>query len=41
MYCKTTLGTLRRTFIFNEDGILERFIEKVDTRNAASQILEA
>lgn len=41
MYGKTTLGTLRRTFIFNEDGILERIIEKVDTRNAASQILEA
>lgn len=41
MYGKTTLGTLRRTFIFNEDGILKRIIEKVDTRNAASQILEA
>ena len=41
MYGKTTLGTLRRTFIFNEEGILERVIEKVDTKNAASQILEA
>ena len=40
MYGKTVLGTLRRTFIFNEDGILERIIEKVDTKNAASQILE-
>ena len=40
MYGKTVLGTLRRTFIFNEDGILERIIEKVDTRNAAAQILE-
>lgn len=39
MYGKTVLGTLRRTFIFNEDGILERIIEKVDTRNAAGQIL--
>ena len=41
MYGKTTLGTLRRTFIFDEDGILERIIEKVDTKNAASQILDA
>ena len=39
MYGKTTLGTLRRTFIFDEDGILERIIEKVDTKNAAGQIL--
>jgi peroxiredoxin Q/BCP len=37
---KTSVGTLRRTFIFNEDGVLERLIEKVDTKNHASQILE-
>ncbi|MBR6053706.1 MAG: peroxiredoxin [Bacteroidales bacterium] len=40
MYGKTVLGTLRRTFIFDEDGILTRIIEKVDTKNAAGQILE-
>lgn len=39
MYGKTTFGTLRRTFIFDEGGILERVIEKVDTKNAAGQIL--
>ncbi len=39
MYGKTVYGTLRRTFIFSEDGILERIIEKVDTKNAAGQIL--
>lgn len=39
MYGKTVMGTIRRTFIFNEDGILERIIDKVDTRNHASQIL--
>jgi peroxiredoxin Q/BCP len=39
MYGKTTLGTLRRTFIFDETGILVRIIEKVDTKNAGSQIL--
>ncbi len=39
MYGKTSFGTLRRTFIFDEEGILERVIEKVDTKNAAGQIL--
>jgi len=39
MYGKTVMGTLRRTFIFDADGILERIIEKVDTKNAAAQIL--
>ena len=39
MYGKTVYGTLRRTFIFSEDGTLERIIEKVDTRNAGTQIL--
>ena len=39
MYGKTVLGTLRRTFIFDENGILERIIKKVDTKNAAGQIL--
>ncbi len=39
MYGKTVLGTLRRTFIFDEEGLLERIIEKVDTKNAAAQIL--
>lgn len=27
------------TFIFNEEGILEKLIEKVDTKNHAAQIL--
>jgi peroxiredoxin Q/BCP len=39
MYGKTVMGTLRRTFIFDENGILERVIEKVDTKNHAAQIL--
>jgi peroxiredoxin Q/BCP len=39
MYGKTVLGTIRRTFIFDEEGILERIIEKVDTKNHAEQIL--
>lgn len=39
MYGKSSMGTLRKTFIFNEEGILERIIEKVDTKNHANQIL--
>ena len=39
MYGKTVLGVLRRTFIFDENGILERIIEKGDTKNAARQVL--
>ena len=40
MYGKTVMGTIRRTFIFDENGLLERIIEKVDTKNAANQILD-
>lgn len=37
---KVSVGTLRRTFIFDENGILVRIIEKVDTKNHAAQILD-
>ena len=40
MYGKTTMGTLRKTFIFDEDGFLVKIIDKVDTKDHASQILE-
>ena len=39
MYGKTVMGTIRRTFIFDESATLEKIIEKVDTSNHASQIL--
>ena len=39
MYGKTVMGTIRRTFIFDENGILTRIIEDVDTKNHAAQIL--
>ena len=37
---KKYTGTLRTTFIFNEEGILTKIIEKVDTENHAAQILK-
>ena len=39
MYGKTVMGTIRKTFIFDENGILTEIIEKVDTGNHADQIL--
>ena len=39
LYGKVSLGTLRKTFIFDENGILERIIDKVDTKNHSAQIL--
>lgn len=36
---KTCTGTLRKTFIFDEQGILTQLIEKVDTKNHTEQIL--
>ena len=40
MYGKTVMGTLRRTFIFDENGILTEIIENVATKNHAAQILQ-
>ena len=40
MYGKTVMGTIRKTFIFDENGILTEIIEKVDTKNHADQILK-
>lgn len=39
LYGKTYEGILRKTFIFNENGILEEIIDKVNAKNHAEQIL--
>lgn len=39
LYGKVSMGTLRKTFVFNEDGVLERVIDKVDTKNHSEQLL--
>ena len=39
LYGKTYEGILRKTFIFNENGILEEIIDKVNTKDHAEQIL--
>ena len=38
-YGKVTMGTQRKTYIFDENGICTRVIEKVDTKNHTAQIL--
>ena len=37
---KTYMGIVRTTFIFDEEGICEKVIEKVTSKTAAAQILE-
>lgn len=39
MYGKKYMGILRSTFIINEKGIIERVIEKVNTKAHANQVL--
>jgi thioredoxin-dependent peroxiredoxin len=40
MYGKSYMGVLRKTFIISEKGIIEKIIEKVDTKEHAKQILK-
>lgn len=40
LYGRKYMGTLRRTYIFDEQGILTQIIEKVDTKDHAAQILK-
>ena len=39
LYGKVSMGTLRKTFIFDEEGTLVKVIDKVNTKDHASQIL--
>lgn len=36
---KICIGTLRKTFVFDEQGTLVQIVEKVDTKNHADQLL--
>ncbi len=39
MYGRKYMGVFRTTFILNGEGIIEQVITKVDTKNAAAQII--
>lgn len=40
MYGKTYMGTIRTTFIIDEEGTISHIIKKVDTQNSTAQVLE-
>ena len=40
MYGRKYMGTARVTYVINESGIIDEVIDKVDTKNHTSQILE-
>lgn len=40
MYGKKYMGTARATFIINADGMIDKLIEKVDTKNSSQQVLD-
>jgi thioredoxin-dependent peroxiredoxin len=40
MYGRNYMGTARKTFVIDENGVLEDVIEKVDTKNHTAQILK-
>ena len=40
MYGRKYMGTVRTTFIIDEQGVVKHIIEKVNTKDSANQILE-
>ncbi len=40
LYGRTYMGTMRTTFLVDENGIVTHIIKKVQTKDAANQILE-
>lgn len=40
MYGKSFMGIKRSTFIINEEGLIEKIVKKVDTKDSASQIFK-
>ncbi|MGV3507963.1 MAG: thioredoxin-dependent thiol peroxidase [Sphingobacteriaceae bacterium] len=40
MYGKKYMGTARKTFIINKDGVISKIIDKVDTKDSSQQVLD-
>lgn len=40
MYGKVYMGTARTTFLIDQNGIIQKMIEKVDTKNSSQQVLD-
>ena len=41
MYGKKYMGTARTTFIINAEGIIQKILDKVDTKASSQQVLDA
>ena len=40
MYGKKTMGTLRKTYVIDENGVITDIIKKVETKTPTAQILK-
>jgi len=40
MYGKKYMGTARKTFLINAAGVIDKIIDKVDTKNASQQVVD-
>ena len=40
LYGKKYMGTARKTFIIDKEGMIKKIIDKVDTKNSSQQVLE-
>ena len=40
MFGRKYMGTARTTFIINENGIIDKIIDKVDTKNSSQQVID-
>lgn len=41
MYGKKYMGVARKTFIIDKNGVIRKIIDKVDTKNSSTQVLES
>ena len=40
LYGKKYMGTARKTFIIDKEGMIKKIIDKVDTKNSSQQVLD-
>ena len=40
MYGRKYMGTARKTFIINADAVIDKIIDKVDTKNSSQQVFD-
>lgn len=41
MYGKKYMGVARKTFIIDKNGLIQKIIDKVDTKNSSGQVLDS